>query len=212
MTTTVSLPRRPPRYATPSPSHLQHPDHSRSQTISIFLPPRFASHDALFYALRIPKQEGSFLLRAAESSNTYQGRASGLIGDDDEVMCPVDCVREFKTDEEFSRILERAKETIPLVVVGFTGFAKLCKGSGDHQASVVFLKHNVVDEYDEQSEVAERLRIKNITAFNQKRSKINFIVDNYYLGKISTEVIKQKNVSSARVTISEEHQEKPRMQ
>ncbi|EFH39702.1 hypothetical protein ARALYDRAFT_916860 [Arabidopsis lyrata subsp. lyrata] len=27
-------------------------------------------------------------------------------------------------------------------------------------APVIFLKHNVVDEYDEQSEVAERLRIK----------------------------------------------------
>ncbi|KAG0476275.1 hypothetical protein HPP92_012689 [Vanilla planifolia] len=178
MTTTVSLPRRPPRYSTPSPSHLQHPDLYRSQTISIFLPPRFASHDAVFYALRIPKQEGSFLLRAAESSNTYQGRVSGLIGDDDEVMCPVDCVREFKTDEEFSRILERAKETDSLVVVDFyrtscgsckyieQGFAKLCKGSGDHQASVVFLKHNVVDEYDEQSEVAERLRIKAVPLFH----------------------------------------------
>ncbi|EFH64436.1 hypothetical protein ARALYDRAFT_338394 [Arabidopsis lyrata subsp. lyrata] len=40
------------------------------------------------------------------------------------------------------------------------GFSKLCKQSGDQEAPVIFLKHNVVDEYDEQSEVAERLRIK----------------------------------------------------
>lgn len=74
---------------------------------------------------------------------------------DDDELCPVDCVREFQTDEEFSSILEKAKEINALVVVDFyrtscgsckyieQGFAKLCKGAGDQEAPVIFLKHNV---------------------------------------------------------------------
>ncbi|CAD6243987.1 unnamed protein product [Miscanthus lutarioriparius] len=95
----------------------------------------------------------------------------------------------------------------PLVVVDFyrpscgsckyieKGFIRLCKGSGDDGAPVVFLKHNVrpytlradaactarqqaiavqhrnatrvvIDEYDEQSEVADRLRIKIVPLFH----------------------------------------------
>lgn len=77
------------------------------------------------------------------------------VSDEDDELCPVDCVKEFKTDEEFSRMLEKAKETNSLVVVDFyrtscgsckyieQGFAKLCKGAGDEEAAVVFLKHNV---------------------------------------------------------------------
>uniref|UniRef100_A0A5B7BW14 Thioredoxin-like 4, chloroplastic n=1 Tax=Davidia involucrata TaxID=16924 RepID=A0A5B7BW14_DAVIN len=102
----------------------------------------------------------------------------GELTDEDDDICPVDCVREFRTDEEFFRILEKAKETNSLVVVDFyrtscgsckyieQGFAKLCKGSGDQEAEVIFLKHNVIDEYDEQSEVAERLRIKAVPLFH----------------------------------------------
>ncbi|XP_019155834.1 PREDICTED: thioredoxin-like 4, chloroplastic [Ipomoea nil] len=98
--------------------------------------------------------------------------------DDDDELCPVECVREFNTDEEFSRIMEKAKQTGALVVVDFyrtscgsckyieQGFVKLCKGSGDEEAPVVFLKHNVLDEYDEQSEVAERLRIRSVPLFH----------------------------------------------
>ncbi|GAB2293763.1 hypothetical protein Dimus_027977 [Dionaea muscipula] len=105
------------------------------------------------------------------------GDASSIDEEDDEV-CPVECVREFKTDEEFIRILEKAKKANSLVVVDFyrtacgsckyieQGFSKLCKGSGDEAAPVIFLKHNVMDEYDEQSEVAERLRIKVVPLFH----------------------------------------------
>ncbi|CAA0822141.1 Thioredoxin-like 4- chloroplastic [Striga hermonthica] len=86
--------------------------------------------------------------------------------------------REFKTDDEFLGILEKAKETNVLVVVDFyrtscgscryieQGFVKLCKGAGDQKAPVIFLKHNVLDEYDEQSEVAERLRIRTVPLFH----------------------------------------------
>ncbi|EYU25424.1 hypothetical protein ABFS82_03G043800 [Erythranthe guttata] len=98
--------------------------------------------------------------------------------DDDDELCPVDCVREFQTDEEFAGIMEKANEVNALVIVDFyrtscgsckyieQGFAKLCKGSGNQEAPVVFLKHNVLDEYDEQSEVAERLRIKTVPLFH----------------------------------------------
>lgn len=79
----------------------------------------------------------------------------GELSDEDEDLCPVDCVREFKSDEEFFKILENAQETDTLVVVDFyrpscgsckyieQGFAKLCKGAGDDEAPVIFLKHNV---------------------------------------------------------------------
>ncbi|KAK6245254.1 hypothetical protein SCA6_008344 [Theobroma cacao] len=102
----------------------------------------------------------------------------GQLSDEDDDLCPVDCVREFKTDEEFLKILDKAKETNSLVVVDFyrtscgsckyieQGFSKLCKGSGDEEAAVIFLKHNVLDEYDEQSEVAERLRIRAVPLFH----------------------------------------------
>lgn len=75
--------------------------------------------------------------------------------DEDDELCPVECVREFKTDKEFLKILERAKETDSLVVVDFyrtscgsckyieQGFTKLCRGSADQEAPVIFLKHNV---------------------------------------------------------------------
>ncbi|XP_073103942.1 uncharacterized protein [Elaeis guineensis] len=113
-------------------------------------------------------------LNAVQNSQELNGALGEAVDDDedDAELCPVDCVREFKTEEEFRRILDKAKETGSLVVVDFyrtscgsckyieQGFAKLCKGSGDREADVVFLKHNVIDEYDEQSEVAEQLRIK----------------------------------------------------
>ncbi|KAJ8763241.1 hypothetical protein K2173_026142 [Erythroxylum novogranatense] len=106
------------------------------------------------------------------------GEISGELSAEDDDLCPVDCVREFKTDEEFYSILEKSKETGSLVVVDFyrtscgsckyieQGFSKLCKTSGDEQASVVFLKHNVFDEYDERSETAERLRIRTVPLFH----------------------------------------------
>ncbi|CAL5057591.1 unnamed protein product [Urochloa decumbens] len=114
---------------------------------------------------------------AAGSTN---GSLPGLppVEEDDDEFCPVDCVTEFKTDEEFRRHLDRSRVTGALVVVDFyrtscgsckyieKGFMRLCKGSGDDGAPVVFLKHNVIDEYDEQSEVADRLRIKVVPLFH----------------------------------------------
>lgn len=104
--------------------------------------------------------------------------SQGELSDDDDDLCPVECVREFYTDEEFFKILETAKESNSLVVVDFyrtscgsckyieQGFSKLCKRAGEGEAEVLFLKHNVLDEYDEQSEVADRLRIKTVPLFH----------------------------------------------
>jgi thiol-disulfide isomerase/thioredoxin len=91
------------------------------------------------------------------ATGSANGSLPGLppVEEDDDEVCPVDCVTEFKTDEEFRRHLERAKATGALVVVDFyrtscgsckyieRGFMRLCKGSGDDDAPVVFLKHNV---------------------------------------------------------------------
>lgn len=145
----------------------------------------FPSHTRFFPILKHLKLEErgnktNCHLNAVHNSQELNG-APGEVVDDDEddaELCPVDCVREFKTEEEFRRILDKAKESGSLVVVDFyrtscgsckyieQGFAKLCKGSGDREAGVVFLKHNVIDEYDEQSEVAERLRIKAVPLFH----------------------------------------------
>ncbi|KAI4321031.1 hypothetical protein MLD38_034454 [Melastoma candidum] len=101
-----------------------------------------------------------------------------MTDEEDDDLCPVDCVREFTMDEELFNILDKAKENNSLVVVDFyrtscgsckyieQGFSKLCKVAGDEQAGVIFLKHNVLDEYDEQSETAERLRIKTVPLFH----------------------------------------------
>lgn len=77
------------------------------------------------------------------------------LSDEDDELCPVECVREIKKDDELLAVLEKAKSDNTLVVVDFyrtacgsckyieQGFAKLCKGSGDEEAAVIFLKHNV---------------------------------------------------------------------
>ncbi|ESQ54877.1 hypothetical protein EUTSA_v10026224mg [Eutrema salsugineum] len=84
-----------------------------------------------------------------------QAGLSGENEEEEEDVCPVECVTEFKTDDELLRVLEKAKETNSLVVVDFyrpscgsckyieQGFSKLCKQSGDQEAPVIFLKHNV---------------------------------------------------------------------
>ncbi|XP_059279322.1 thioredoxin-like 4, chloroplastic [Lycium ferocissimum] len=119
----------------------------------------------------------SLMRQCSEIQSTVHDNIDELLDEEDEV-CPVECVREFKTDEEFSMVLEKAKKTGALVVVDFyrtacgsckyieQGFVKLCRRAGDEQAPVIFLKHNVIDEYDEQSEVAERLRIKTVPLFH----------------------------------------------
>ncbi|KAL0738906.1 hypothetical protein Bca4012_015116 [Brassica carinata] len=131
------------------------------------------------------RPEASSSLSVINKSCTWRANSLGQeiqaeLSDENEEedLCPVECVTEFKTDDELVRVLEKAKENNSLVVVDFyrpscgsckyieQGFSKLCKQSGDQEAPVIFLKHNVIDEYDEQSEVAERLRIKSVPLFH----------------------------------------------
>ncbi|GJP52558.1 hypothetical protein CLOM_g11660 [Closterium sp. NIES-68] len=92
--------------------------------------------------------------------------------------CPAECVREIKSQSELDVILEHAERNNILVVVDFyrtacgsckyieQGFAKLCRAEGDLEHPVIFLKHNVMDDYDEQSDIAEALRIKVVPLFH----------------------------------------------
>ncbi|XP_072984487.1 thioredoxin-like 4, chloroplastic isoform X1 [Typha latifolia] len=169
------------------PTHLISPSNA---ALAPFWPSEFDPKPAAFSGSRSParirlfhsSKDLSLRLRAVEDGQfngaPMASTAADDDDDDDDDLCPVDCVTEFKTEEEFQKIMEKAKETKSLVVVDFyrtscgsckyieQGFTKLCKGSGDQEAGVVFLKHNVIDEYDEQSEVAERLRIKVVPLFH----------------------------------------------
>ncbi|OAY65989.1 Thioredoxin-like 4, chloroplastic [Ananas comosus] len=169
-TTTNTSPTLPPQL----PRSLPKPPHTTTTTtISRARPPPVrliaSSNPRPVPALRCSGGGGGGAFNAAPPA----------LGEGEDEVCPVECVAEFATEEEFQRILERAKERNALVVVDFyrtscgsckyiqQGFAKLCKRAGDRgDADVVFLKHNVIDEYDEQSEVAERLRIKVVPLFH----------------------------------------------
>lgn len=89
------------------------------------------------------------------NSTSLSSNSLGYAFDEEDEVCPVECVKEFRDDEELFRIVEKAKETGALVVVDFyktacgsckyieQGFSKLCKGSGISDSPVIFLKHNV---------------------------------------------------------------------
>lgn len=135
------------------------------------------------HSFKIKKTSGKVKTCAALNAAEYRRmKAESQVKlpeyEEDEDLCPVDCVKEFRTDAELEEILESTKKTGSLVVVDFyrtacgsckyieQGFIKLCKEAGDEDASVIFLKHNVMDEYEEQSEVAERLKIKAVPLFH----------------------------------------------
>ncbi|KAG0630472.1 hypothetical protein M758_1G180500 [Ceratodon purpureus] len=98
--------------------------------------------------------------------------------DNDEDLCPIECVREIHKLSELEHVIEDSRTNGALVVVDFfrsscgscryieKGFQKLCKGAGNGEASVLFLKHNTVDEYDEESDIAEKFRIKLVPLFH----------------------------------------------
>lgn len=158
------------------PLSLPNPALSRLQELR-FRPAVTISDARCFSHIRFLFAATNLKLAPRRKANCSPSAGVGVVDEDDEV-CPVDCVREFKTDEEFYGILEKAKETGALVVIDFfrtscgsckyieQGFSKLCRGAGKEDAPVMFFKHNVIDEYDEQSEVADRLRIKAVPLFH----------------------------------------------
>ncbi|KAL5982465.1 hypothetical protein ACLOJK_016537 [Asimina triloba] len=153
-------------YALPGMWCLVSQNHNRNCVLKVEIP-------LILESVSLDKLKTRCSIHVSEYTSPADENQGGLSDSEEEdELCPVDCVREFKTDDELFKILEKAKETDSLVVVDFyrtscgsckyieQGFAKLCRGSGDEDAPIIFLKHNVIDEYDEQSEVAERLRIR----------------------------------------------------
>ncbi|XP_024534646.1 thioredoxin-like 4, chloroplastic [Selaginella moellendorffii] len=109
-----------------------------------------------------------------------------------EISCPVDCVTVVSNLQEFDAILERAREEHDLVVVDFYNtscgackymlpqFVKLCKRgcSSDEcvadpqeddehsdESQIVFVKHNVLDDYDELTDLAEFYSVSSVPLF-----------------------------------------------
>lgn len=101
-----------------------------------------------------------------------------------DLTCPLDCVRDVHTYREFEKVLHDAEEANELVVVDFYNSScgackyllpqliKLCKkGCGDEchvneAIGVVFVKHNVRDEYDELTDLARFYSIRAVPMFS----------------------------------------------
>jgi len=118
------------------------------------------SPKAFSFSLKHQDRVPSALLNSREyrEKKELEKQAQGSEGesDSDEDLCPIECVREIKTLHELEHVIhDIAKNVGALVVVDFfrtacgscryieKGFAKLCKGAGSGEASVIFLKHNV---------------------------------------------------------------------
>lgn len=93
-------------------------------------------------------------------------------------LCPAECVREIKTEKELDFVIEFGKEHGVLIVVDFfrtacpsckyveKGYLKLCRLEGELEEPVLFFKHNVMDDTEELSDIAERYRIKSVPLFH----------------------------------------------
>jgi thiol-disulfide isomerase/thioredoxin len=115
-----------------------------------FLPKGLSFPDSL------KRQEGRLEYRKQQLEKVFLKEVgSDPENDDDGDLCPIECVREINKLSELEQIIEDSKSAGALVVVDFfrtscgscryieKGFQKLCKGAGNGEASVIFLKHNV---------------------------------------------------------------------
>ena len=109
---------------------------------------RVAVPSALLNAHEYRKQQLEKVFLKEMGSDTFES-------DDDEDLCPIECVREIYKLSELEQAIQDSKSHGGLVVVDFfrtscgscryieKGLQKLCKGAGNGEASVTFLKHNV---------------------------------------------------------------------
>jgi len=136
-------------------------------------------------------------------------KSQATISIDEDEPCPLECVRQIYTVNDFKKLAEEAHPK-SLVVVDFyrtacgsckyilPGFVKLCKRSGSHAAPVVFLKHNVMDEYEERTELADHADIRAVPSFQfwmngkkveqfatRDKTKISLAIDKYVPGAVS---------------------------
>lgn len=128
---------------------------------------------------------------------------------DEDEPCPLECVRQVYKVDEFKTLVEEAHPK-SLVVLDYyrtacgackyilPGFVKLCKRSGAHDAPVIFLKHNVIDEYDERTELADYADIRAVPSFQfymngklveqfatRDKAKISLAIDKYVPGAVA---------------------------
>lgn len=99
-----------------------------------------------------------------------------------EVTCPVHCVREVHNYREFEKVVNDAQQQKKLVVMDFYDTScgackyilhqviKLCKKGCGEECSVggevVFIKHNIKDQYDELTDLARFYSIRSVPMFS----------------------------------------------
>ncbi|DBA82492.1 TPA: hypothetical protein ACH3X2_000720 [Trebouxia sp. C0005] len=143
------------------------------------------------------------------TSRDDSSQSQATISIDEDEPCPLECVRQVYKVKEFQKVVEQAHPK-SLIVVDYyrtacgackyilPGFVKLCKRSGSHDAPVIFLKHNVIDEYDERTELADYADIRAVPSFQfymngklveqfatRDKAKISLAIDKYVPGAVS---------------------------
>lgn len=138
-----------------------------------------------------------------------KSQTQATISIDEDEPCPLECVRQIYKVKEFQKIVERAHPK-SLVVVDYyrtacgackyilPGFVKLCKRSGSHESPVIFLKHNVIDEYDQRTDLADYADIRAVPSFQfymngklveqfatREKTKISLAIDKYVPGAVA---------------------------
>lgn len=116
------------------------------------------------------------LLRRQQEAEVLEAEA--------EVSCPVHCVREVHNYREFEKVVNDAQQQNKLVVMDFYDtscgackyilhqFIKICKkGCGEEcsvgdELGVVFIKHNIKDQYDELTDLARFYSIRSVPMFS----------------------------------------------
>eukprot|EP01025_Chloroclados_australasicus_P030536 TRINITY_DN3064_c0_g1_i3.p1 TRINITY_DN3064_c0_g1~~TRINITY_DN3064_c0_g1_i3.p1 ORF type:complete len:267 (+),score=27.92 TRINITY_DN3064_c0_g1_i3:111-911(+) len=144
----------------------------------------------------------------------------------DDETCPAECVTEVFTKDEMKHALLDAKDS--LVIVDFyktacgackyiqSGFVKLCKAAySGEEPQVVFLKHNVFDDEEEETtELAKLLDIKNVPLFQfyrrgkmleqfatRDKKRIGEAINKYTEpGMVDTEAVRSGELASAQKT------------
>ncbi|KAK9835863.1 hypothetical protein WJX74_009714 [Apatococcus lobatus] len=111
--------------------------------------------------------------KATEQETSEAGPSDGP---EDEGTCSAECVQEVHSAQEFKDVLHRTNSNTLVVLDIFKtscgackylerGFLKMCKKGEEDHAPVVFLKHNIMDEYEEPTDLSEQLSIRAVPMF-----------------------------------------------
>jgi len=120
------------------------------------------------------------------TANKMKQKVEEVEEEDD--VCPVECVEELSTIKDFRERILLAEPTTLIVLDLYkpscgackyiaNGFAKLCKREGESEfknrkdeefvrKNVMFYKHNVVEDYDEEkTDLCRFLKVRNVPLF-----------------------------------------------